>query len=79
MVQVCNINQDCAPELAGGPNKGYPAYTSLEWNVVPKSVKFGVWSFATGRLDHCKSDGGYINWAFYGGERSGRQHFQTKS
>jgi hypothetical protein len=32
---------------------------------------FGIWVFQHGVLDHCGSDGGWINWGFTGGTRTG--------
>jgi hypothetical protein len=65
--QVCNLSQNCQPVLSGGPNNGAPFYTSQQYD----SVLFGIWVFSTGSLDHCGSDGGWINWAFTNGVRSG--------
>ncbi|KAK0613718.1 hypothetical protein B0T14DRAFT_526772 [Immersiella caudata] len=46
-------------------------FGNFHWTQGFDACTFGVWIFSTGWIDHTHEDGGYINWAFTGGKRSG--------
>jgi len=53
-------------------NKIY--YESFHWKQGRDAHTFGVWVFTDGYLDHTSQDGGWENWGFTGGKRSGKQN-----
>jgi hypothetical protein len=61
-------SQSCQPHL-----QGVSEYTSFHWKQGLDAHTFGVWVFKSGWIDHTREDGGWINWAFTGGERSGNR------
>lgn len=60
-------NERCQPHL-----RGIVSYNSFQWPQGFDAHSFGVWIFQSGEIDHTGLDGGWKNWGFTGGQRSGR-------
>lgn len=66
-------SQRCQPQL-----HDVVTYTSFHWTQGLDAHDFAVRIFRSGEIDHTREDGGWINWAFTGGQRSGRNGGHVK-
>ncbi|KAI3527847.1 hypothetical protein CABS02_15271 [Colletotrichum abscissum] len=66
-------SQRCQPQL-----NDIVFYANFKWAQGIDAHDFGVWIFRSGEIDHTKEDGGWINWGFTGGQRSGRNGGHVK-